>query len=88
MTVFQPKDWESGASAGITLARMVEEKMPKEYVLNFYKSVKYESLKFERTSYIVEKPDCTDSKQPFPVILDDKPIRNLHIFHTLPRELY
>jgi hypothetical protein len=34
MTVFQPKDWESGASADITLLRIVEEKMPKEYVEN------------------------------------------------------
>jgi hypothetical protein len=34
ITVFQPKDLESGASAGRMLERMVEEKMPKEYVEN------------------------------------------------------
>jgi hypothetical protein len=38
LTVFHPKDCESGASAGITLVRIVEENMPKEYVLKSYRN--------------------------------------------------
>jgi hypothetical protein len=38
MTVFQPKDWERGASLAMTLVRMVEEKIPKEYVLKSYRN--------------------------------------------------
>jgi hypothetical protein len=40
MTVFHPKDLESGASAGRMLERMVEEKIPKEYVENYNNKVR------------------------------------------------